>query len=40
MQNIIHDDIKPHNLLVTSTGNVKIGDISVSRVFEVIPTIL
>jgi serine/threonine protein kinase len=34
-QNVIHGDIKPDNLLVTSTGNVKIGDFSVSQVFEV-----
>ncbi|WVZ78684.1 hypothetical protein U9M48_026356 [Paspalum notatum var. saurae] len=32
--NVIHGDIKPDNLLVTSTGNVKIGDFSVSQVFE------
>ncbi|CAN1171920.1 Serine/threonine-protein kinase GRIK2 [Linum perenne] len=32
--NIVHGDIKPDNLLVTSTGVVKIGDFSVSQVFE------
>ncbi|CAN6303820.1 unnamed protein product [Urochloa humidicola] len=32
--NVIHGDIKPDNLLVTSFGNVKIGDFSVSQVFE------
>lgn len=31
---IIHGDIKPDNLLVTSNGNVKIADFSVSQVFE------
>lgn len=34
-QNIVHGDIKPDNLLVTCTGVVKIGDFSVSQVFEV-----
>ncbi|KAF6175079.1 hypothetical protein GIB67_038992 [Kingdonia uniflora] len=33
--NILHGDIKPNNLLVTSTGTVKIGDFIVSQVFEV-----
>lgn len=32
--NIVHGDIKPDNLLVTSNGTVKIGDFSVSQVFE------
>ncbi|KAG0492000.1 hypothetical protein HPP92_005064 [Vanilla planifolia] len=32
--NIVHGDIKPDNLLVTSIGKVKIGDFSVSQVFE------
>uniref|UniRef100_A0A1D1YUU5 non-specific serine/threonine protein kinase n=1 Tax=Anthurium amnicola TaxID=1678845 RepID=A0A1D1YUU5_9ARAE len=32
--NIVHGDIKPDNLLVTSSGKVKIGDFSVSQVFE------
>lgn len=35
MQNIVHGDIKPDNLLVTRNGTVKIGDFSVSQVFEV-----
>ncbi|RZC76909.1 hypothetical protein C5167_001092 [Papaver somniferum] len=33
--NVIHGDIKPDNLLITSSGAVKIGDFSVSQVFEV-----
>ncbi|KAI7732047.1 hypothetical protein M8C21_022938 [Ambrosia artemisiifolia] len=32
--NIVHGDIKPDNLLVTAAGTVKIGDFSVSQVFE------
>ncbi|CAH2065367.1 unnamed protein product [Thlaspi arvense] len=32
--NVIHGDIKPDNLLVTSTGTVKIGDFGVSQVFK------
>lgn len=32
--NIVHGDIKPDNLLVTHSGTVKIGDFSVSQVFE------
>lgn len=35
-QNVVHGDIKPDNLLVTANGSVKIGDFSVSQVFEVI----
>ena len=31
----MHGDIKPDNLLVTSSGTVKIGDFGVSQVFEV-----
>jgi [calcium/calmodulin-dependent protein kinase] kinase len=31
---VIHGDIKPDNLLVTSSGTVKIGDFSVSQVFK------
>ncbi|KAF4356433.1 hypothetical protein F8388_013298 [Cannabis sativa] len=31
---IVHGDIKPDNLLVTRHGTVKIGDFSVSQVFE------
>ncbi|KAF6160067.1 hypothetical protein GIB67_031910 [Kingdonia uniflora] len=31
---MVHGDIKPDNLLVTSTGAVKIGDFSASQVFE------
>ncbi|KAF5937779.1 hypothetical protein HYC85_025285 [Camellia sinensis] len=33
-KNIVHGDIKPDNLLVTAAGTVKIGDFSVSQVFE------
>ncbi|XP_074583151.1 serine/threonine-protein kinase GRIK2-like isoform X2 [Curcuma longa] len=32
--NVIHGDIKPDNLLVTKSNNIKIGDFSVSQVFE------
>ncbi|KAL6967268.1 Serine/threonine-protein kinase grik2 [Sarracenia purpurea var. burkii] len=32
--NIVHGDIKPDNLLVSAAGIVKIGDFSVSQVFE------
>ncbi|KAK9007161.1 hypothetical protein V6N11_050993 [Hibiscus sabdariffa] len=32
--NIVHGDIKPDNLLITSMGTVKIGDFNVSQVFE------
>ncbi|KAF8397671.1 hypothetical protein HHK36_016592 [Tetracentron sinense] len=34
LMNIVHGDIKPDNLLISSTGTVKIGDFSVSQVFE------
>lgn len=34
-QCIVHGDIKPDNVLVTRTGTVKIGDFSVSQIFEV-----
>ncbi|KAL5998393.1 Serine/threonine-protein kinase grik2 [Asimina triloba] len=34
VMNIVHGDIKPDNLLVTSNGTVKICDFSVSQVFE------
>ncbi|XP_075519905.1 serine/threonine-protein kinase GRIK1-like [Primulina tabacum] len=32
--NIVHGDIKPDNLLITGSGTIKIGDFSVSQVFE------
>ncbi|KAI5666239.1 hypothetical protein M9H77_16092 [Catharanthus roseus] len=32
--NVVHGDIKPDNLLVTASGTLKIGDFSVSQVFE------
>lgn len=32
--NVVHGDIKPDNLLVAPSGTVKIGDFSVSQVFE------
>ncbi|XP_073150136.1 serine/threonine-protein kinase GRIK2-like [Henckelia pumila] len=32
--NIVHGDIKPDNLLITGSGVIKIGDFSVSQVFE------
>ncbi|KAK9079084.1 hypothetical protein SSX86_000754 [Deinandra increscens subsp. villosa] len=32
--NIVHGDIKPDNLLVSANGTIKIGDFSVSQVFE------
>ncbi|XP_028756972.1 serine/threonine-protein kinase GRIK1 isoform X3 [Neltuma alba] len=34
IENIVHGDIKPDNLLVTRHGTVKIGDFSVSQAFE------
>ena len=35
LQNIIHGDIKPENLLVSADGHIKICDFGVSRKFEV-----
>ncbi|XP_075489802.1 serine/threonine-protein kinase GRIK2-like isoform X2 [Primulina tabacum] len=32
--NIVHGDIKPDNLLITGSGAIKIGDFSVSQIFE------
>ncbi|WOL19310.1 serine/threonine-protein kinase GRIK2 isoform X1 [Canna indica] len=32
--NVVHGDIKPDNLLVTRSNNIKIADFSVSQVFE------
>ncbi|KAK9153448.1 hypothetical protein Sjap_000928 [Stephania japonica] len=34
VHNVVHGDIKPDNLLVTRSGTVKIGDFSVSQIFE------
>lgn len=36
VQNIIHGDIKPENLLVSSDGHIKICDFGISRKFEVL----
>eukprot|EP00249_Psilotum_nudum_P014173 c24700_g1_i3 orf=485-1702(+) len=33
-RNIMHGDIKPENLLVSGEGHIKIGDFSISRMFE------
>ncbi|KAH7440414.1 hypothetical protein KP509_04G106000 [Ceratopteris richardii] len=33
-KNVVHGDIKPENLLVTSEGRIKIGDFSISQMFE------
>ncbi|XP_039002195.1 serine/threonine-protein kinase GRIK1-like [Hibiscus syriacus] len=33
--NIVHGDIKPDNLLITSTGVVKIGDLKISKIPQV-----
>lgn len=33
-KNIIHGDIKPENLLISSEGRIKIGDFSISQTFQ------
>eukprot|EP00250_Pteridium_aquilinum_P033073 c5174_g1_i1 orf=535-1746(+) len=33
-KNVIHGDIKPENLLITSEGRIKIGDFSISQTYE------
>src|SRR3712207_3619593 len=33
-QGVIHRDIKPHNILITDSGNVKVGDFGIVRAAE------
>lgn len=33
-KNVVHGDIKPENLLVTNEGRIKIGDFSISQIFQ------
>ena len=37
-KDVIHRDVKPDNILITSTGQIKIGDFGISRTMPVDPT--